>query len=145
MISVRVPATQPARARTVAAAITLPGLAIETASEPGPILASRSRSQAVAREIAAGGPGSRPRRLATREPAPPLDPVSDRIARPVVRARTKATRMPATSSKPNDRTIGIGDSRSTMKPAAVARHAVATTGPPRAAASAAARAGDDPR
>ncbi len=144
MISVRVPATQPATARIVAAAITLPGLAIDTASERGPIFASRSRSHVRPREIAAGGFGSRSRRLAARWlPSPPA-PVSERIANPAVSASTNAMRMPATSSTPNERTIGIGESSSTEKPAAVARHAVATTGPPRAAASAAARAGDDP-
>ena len=52
--------------------------------------------------------------------------------------------MPATSSSPNERTIGIGDSASAAKPAAVARQAAPITGPPRAAAAVAARAGAMP-
>ena len=53
--------------------------------------------------------------------------------------------IPTTRRIPNERTIGTGESSRTRNPAAVAEHAVAITGPPRAAASAAARAGDDPR
>ena len=52
--------------------------------------------------------------------------------------------MPPTRSSANARTIGIGESSRTQNPAAVARHAVAITGPPRAAASTAARGGEDP-
>jgi hypothetical protein len=41
-------------------------------------------------------------------------------------------------------TIGIGDRASAANPAAVARHAVAITGPPAAAAAVAARPGASP-
>ena len=52
--------------------------------------------------------------------------------------------MPNTSSSAKPRTIGIGDSTSTANPATVARPAVAITGPPLAAASTAARGGEEP-
>ena len=70
--------------------------------------------------------------------------VSDNVANPVLTARRNASATPTTSSSPNPRTIGIGDSSSTRKPAAVARQAVAIIGPPRTAASTAARGGDAP-
>ena len=143
MISVRVPAIHPATASTVAAAMTLPGRAIERASERGPSSPRRPRTRAFARESTAGGPGSRPRNPAPGS-APARSGVIERIASPAVRARMKAMTIPTTRRIPNERTIGTGESRRTRKPAAVAAHAVAITGPPRAAASAAARTGDDP-
>ena len=59
-------------------------------------------------------------------------------------ARQKAIATPTTSRMPKPRTIGIGESKRTQKPATVASAAVAITGPPRAAASTAARAGELP-
>ena len=53
-------------------------------------------------------------------------------ARPAVSARTKAIATPTISSRPKPRTIGVGESWRTRKPAAVARQAVAIVGPPRA-------------
>jgi len=55
-----------------------------------------------------------------------------------VSAQPKASAIPITRSSPKPRTIGTGDSRSTRKPAPVARQAVAMVGPPRAAARGAA-------
>ena len=126
MISVRVPAIQPATASTVAAAITRPGIAIESAegarAEAGE---PRPRSEAEPRASDAGEPGSRRGDRAARPGRHPRDPpVIERIARPAVSARTNAITIPATSRTPNERTIGIGESRSTRKPAAVARQAV---------------------
>jgi hypothetical protein len=57
-----------------------------------------------------------------------------RAANPAVITRMKARRTPAKRRTPKPRTIGVGESRSTRKPAAVARHAVAMVGPARFAA-----------
>ncbi len=63
---------------------------------------------------------------------------------PAVSARPKAIARPPTKSSPKERTMGIGERIRTRNPAAVASAAVATIGPPAAAASPAARAGDEP-
>ena len=55
-------------------------------------------------------------------------------AKPAVRATTKASAMPSTSTPPKPRTIGTGDRSSTRKPTLVARPALAMVGPPSAAA-----------
>ena len=59
-------------------------------------------------------------------------------AKPAVSAHASAITMPTTSSAPNPRTIGTGESSSTRKPTAVASPALAIVGPPAAAASGAA-------
>ncbi len=86
----------------------------------------------------AGRPSTRPMPRpapSTSSPAPrsdcdsgPSRGGSDSAAVPAVNASRKATAMPATSSTPNPRTIGTGDSSSTRKPAPVASAAVAITG-----------------
>ncbi len=58
--------------------------------------------------------------------------------------KAKAIAIPSTRSRAKPRTIGIGERTRTQNPAAVARPAVAITGPPRAAASTAARGGEEP-
>jgi hypothetical protein len=68
----------------------------------------------------------------------------ERLERPTVSASAKATASPSTRRSAKPRTIGIGDSTSTAKPATVARRAVPITGPPLAAASTAARGGEEP-
>ena len=55
-------------------------------------------------------------------------------AEPAVSAHRNATAMPATSSRPNPRTIGTGDSSSTRKPVPVASAAVPIAGAALAAA-----------
>ena len=146
MISVRVPAIQPATASTVAAAITRPGIAIESASERGPSARQAAAQRgAVPRDRAAGGPGRRVAEPGARDRALALAGHRQHGQPGGQRERERDRGCPTTSRIPNERTIGIGESSSTRKPAAVARQAVAITGPPRAAASAAARGGEEPR
>jgi hypothetical protein len=56
----------------------------------------------------------------------------------------KANKTPANRRTPKPRTIGVGESRSTRKPAAVAKQAVAIVGPERFAAVLAASAPEAP-
>ena len=125
--SVRVPAIQPQTASTSAAASTLPGLAIATASARLPIAPTRAPTA----PAPAASRAAAPRAPAGAALALPRQAASASAAKPAVAATAKASAMPTTSSSPKERTIGIGESARAAKPAAVARQAVPITGPPR--------------
>ena len=139
MTSVRVPATQPHTASTIAAASTLPGRVIETASERSPIAPIRAPAASRRRDSRLGV-----RRAASRGSGAPRHDASASAAKPAVAATTSASAVPSTSSSPNERTIGIGESTSAANPAAVAKQAAPITGPPLDAARVAALAGCAP-
>ncbi len=141
MTSVRVPATQPHTASTTAAASTRPGRVIETASERLPT--ERIRAPCERHGAARASSGERGEELARlRRPAPRRERQGREPGRR--RDRQGDRPVPSTSSSPNERTIGIGESTSAANPAAVARQAAPITGPPLEAATVAARAGCGP-
>ena len=83
------------------------------------------RAGAPSRRAAASVSSPAPR---SERASPPSRGRSDSAAVPAVSASAKAIAMPATSSAPNPRTIGTGESSSTRKPTPVASAAVAITG-----------------
>ena len=113
-----------------------------------PVGASRSRAPRPAGDRSSAAPRAEaPSACASGWSLPP--PPGGRArsviaAKPAVSAQAKARTIPITSRAPNPRTIGIGDSSSTRKPAAVARPAAAMVGAPSAAARGAACSGEAP-
>ena len=141
-----VPTPQPMAARISPAASTLSGCAC-------PIPRRRcTRGGSEGCPCRARRPVFRPTRSArenhrkAKNPArngAPLASAPDRrlnAAKPPTKASAKAMAIPATRSRPKLRTIGVGDSWRARNPAAVARQAVAMTGPPPEAAKRAASA-----
>ena len=156
---VPVPATQPVTASTVAIASTRPGVWIDAASalwlaseaprripariEPAPLPAPAAERAAAPRRPLSARARSRP--PARKDPARGVGREAiESAASPAVSEIARAAKIPATSESANSRTIGIGESVSERKPAAVASAAVPITGPPRTAAITAAAGGRSP-
>src|SRR5262249_6142978 len=127
-------ATQPQTASSRPAARIRRGLASARAIAATPVLCRR----------AAAPDGRRTARGGLVAPFEPRHAESPRAARPPVSATTNARATPITSSRPKERTRGLGESTKTAKPAIVARQAAPITGPPPAAAVATARPGGAP-